>query len=83
MNPEIFGIIAAFLTTSAYVPQALKVFREKETKNISLVMYVMMTLGLFCWFIYGLLLNSLSLIVANAITFLLAAAILVLKLRHG
>lgn len=83
MNPEIFGIIAAFLTTSAYVPQAVKVFREKETKNISLTMYIMMTLGLFCWFVYGVLLESPSLIVANGITFLLAVAILVMKLRHG
>jgi len=83
MNPEIFGAIAAFLTTSAYLPQAIKAFRLKETKDLSLVMYIMMTVGIFCWFIYGLMIHSPSLIFANGITLVLTAAILVLKLRHG
>lgn len=83
MNPELFGGLAAFLTTAAYVPQAIKIFREKESKNISLGMYAMMSAGIFLWLVYGLMLGSLPLILANGTTFLLTAAILVLKLRHG
>jgi MtN3 and saliva related transmembrane protein len=83
MNPEIIGMIAAFLTTAAYIPQTLKVLREKHTKSISLGMYSMMTCGIAAWLIYGLMLESPSLILANGITFVMALTILVMKIRHG
>lgn len=83
MNPEWIGSIAAFLTTAAYVPQALKVLREKHTKSISLGMYSMMTAGIACWFFYGVMLQSPSLMLANGTTFILAATILLMKIRHG
>ncbi len=83
INPEWLGIPAAILTTAAYIPQAVKVMRDKHTKSISLGMYILITLGIGCWFLYGLLLHSPSLILANGITFVLSALILVMKLRHG
>ena len=83
MNPEWIGLVAAFLTTGAYVPQALKVLREKHTQSISLGMYAMMTTGIACWFIYGVMLESPALMLANGITFVLAAIILGMKIRHG
>jgi MtN3 and saliva related transmembrane protein len=83
MNPEIIGSIAAVLTTAAYVPQALKVYREKKTANLSLGMYSLITSGIFCWLIYGLMLESPSLIFANGITLALAGYILFMKLHHG
>lgn len=83
MNPEWIGYAAAFLTTAAYVPQALKVVREKHTASISLGMYSMMTGGIACWFFYGVMLGSPSLMLANGITFLLALTILIMKIRHG
>ena len=82
-NPEWLGIPAAILTTAAYVPQAIKVIRTKHTQSISLMMYCCMTAGIFCWFLYGVALESPSLILANGITCLLAALILVMKIKHG
>lgn len=83
MNPEIIGSIAAILTTAAYIPQSIKVFREKNTKSLSLGMYILITAGLAAWTVYGIMIDSPSVIIANAVTFVLAASILFMKLRHG
>jgi len=83
MNPEYIGLLAAFLTTAAYVPQTAKVLRSRHTTSISLGMYSLITTGIAFWFIYGVMIDSLSLIIANGITFVLAAIILAMKLRHG
>lgn len=83
MNPEWVGLLAAILTTAAYVPQTLKVLREKHTHSLSLGMYLMITAGIGLWFIYGVMLDSLSLMLANGITFLMALTILIMKIRHG
>lgn len=82
MNPDIFGFLAAFLTTIAYFPQAIKVYREKHTKSISLGMYSMITTGIGCWFIYGILIDDWALILANGITFVLALFILTVKIKQ-
>lgn len=83
MSGEWLGTAAAVLTTLSFVPQAAKTLRTRETHAISVWMYAMFTVGIACWFGYGIVLHSWPMIVSNAITFLLAAAILVLKLRHG
>ena len=83
MNPEWLGAIAATLTTASFVPQAMKTIRTRDTGGISLGMYVAFTIGVAFWFGYGLVLQSWPMIVSNAITFVLATTILVLKLRHG
>lgn len=83
MNPEWLGTIAATLTTISFVPQALKAIRSRETRGISLLMYAVFTVGIGFWFAYGIALQSWPMIVSNAITFALAATILVLKLRFG
>jgi MtN3 and saliva related transmembrane protein len=83
MNPEWVGYVAATLTTLAFVPQAIKTIRSRDTSGISLGMYVVFTIGIVCWFGYGLVLGSWPMILANAVTFVLAAVILGLKLRHG
>ena len=83
MNPEWLGAAAATLTTISFVPQALKAIRSRETRGISLLMYAVFTLGIAFWFAYGVALGSWPMIVSNAITFALAATILVLKLRFG
>jgi MtN3 and saliva related transmembrane protein len=77
------GYVAATLTTVAFVPQALKTIRSRDTSGISLAMYVVFTIGIAFWFGYGIVLGSWPMIVSNAITFVLAAVILALKLRHG
>ena len=80
---EWLGYVAAILTTAAFVPQAIKIIRSRETSGISLGMYVVFTIGVAFWFGYGLVLGSWPMIVSNGLTFLLAATILGLKLRHG
>ncbi|GAB5605827.1 SemiSWEET transporter [Sideroxyarcus sp. TK5] len=77
------GSAAAILTTTAFIPQALKVWHTRHTADISLGMYAMFTLGVALWLAYGILLQAWPIIVANSITLLLAGAVLVMKLRFG
>ena len=83
MSMEWIGYLAAGLTTVAFVPQAVKTIRTRDTRGISLGMYVVFTVGIACWFGYGLVLQSWPMIVSNVITFVLSATILAMKLRHG
>lgn len=83
MTQEWIGYAAALLTTTSFLPQAVRTLRTRETHGISLWMYVLFTIGVGCWLGYGLLLGSWPMIFANVITFALALSILVLKLRYG
>lgn len=76
------GSVAAVLTTVSFVPQAVKVIRERQTKGISLGMYVLFTLGVALWFVYGVLIDSSPVYLANGITLLLAGTILATKVRY-
>ena len=80
---EIIGYCAAFLTTIAFLPQALQSWRTRDLSGISVGMYSLFTIGVGLWLIYGLIIEKWPLIVANALTFALALSILVLKLRAG
>lgn len=75
------GYVAATLTTLAFVPQALKTLKTKDTRSISLGMYVVFTIGVGFWLVYGLHLHSWPMIVSNTITLALAGMILAMKLR--
>jgi MtN3 and saliva related transmembrane protein len=77
------GSIAATLTTLSFVPQAMRIVRTRHAHSISLPMYLAFTVGVGFWLAYGCILGSWPMIVSNAITFLLAAMILALKLRYG
>ncbi|MGN6149966.1 MAG: SemiSWEET transporter [Rhizomicrobium sp.] len=83
MQTEFVGIVAAVLTTVAFLPQVIHTIRTRSTHDISLRMYSLYTVGIFLWLIYGLLLHDVPLIAANIVTFLLSGTILSLKLRHG
>ncbi|MEN1926938.1 SemiSWEET transporter [Luteimonas sp. MJ293] len=83
MSIEWFGYAAAVLTSIAFVPQAVKTIRSRDTSGISLGMYVIFTIGIGFWFAYGVALGSWPMILANITTFVLAGTILVMKLRHG
>ena len=78
---EIVGSLAAFLTTASFLPQAAKVLRTRETGAISLIMYSMFTAGVTLWGIYGVMTMQWSIIIANAITVVLASIILGIKVR--
>ena len=75
--------IAAILTTAAFVPQALHIIRHKETKAISLLMYVAFASGVALWLVFGVMISNWPMIVANAITLMLTLAIVGMKLRYG
>jgi MtN3 and saliva related transmembrane protein len=76
---EWLGYLAGTLTTLSFVPQVLKTLRERRTDGISLEMYVLFYLGVALWTLYGLLMSSTPMIIANAITLLLAGAVLAMK----
>jgi MtN3 and saliva related transmembrane protein len=80
---DIIGVTGATLTTLCWLPQAMKVIREKETRALSLSATAAFTIGVALWLIYGLALNNWPLIVSNAITLVLMGVILAMKLRHG
>jgi MtN3 and saliva related transmembrane protein len=77
------GYAAAVCTTSAYVPQVLRVWRTRSTKDISLKMFLVLVTGLSLWLTYGLWRGEMPLIIANGITLILASTILYFKIRHG
>ncbi|ARN84389.1 SemiSWEET transporter [Candidatus Nucleicultrix amoebiphila] len=77
---EVIGHLAGSLTTAAFLPQAIKVFKTKRTQDISLLMYIILCLGVGCWFAYGVMINALPVMIANGLTLVLAASILVFKL---
>ncbi len=79
---EIIGYIAAVLTTSSFVPQALQILRTRETKGISLSMYVAFSAGVALWVAYGLFNRSWPLVLANVVTLALALSILYMKWRY-
>jgi len=76
------GLVAATCTTTSFLPQAVKIIRTRHTKDLSLGMYLILTIGSFLWFIYGVILHDIPLIIANVITFLLTATILILKIKY-
>jgi MtN3 and saliva related transmembrane protein len=78
---EIIGLIAGALTTLAYVPQVVKVWRSRSARDISLGMFLLMNCGIALWLVYGLLIGSPGLIAANIVTLGLTAAVLVAKLK--
>ncbi len=80
---QYLGFVAAFLTTFAFAPQAFKTIRTKNTESISLPMYLILTVGIACWFIYGIYKNDAPIILANAVTLFLSSIILILKIKHG
>ncbi|MCK4734791.1 MAG: SemiSWEET transporter [Methanophagales archaeon] len=79
----IIGLLAAMCTTIAFLPQVIKTVKTKETKDISRLMYIILTTGILLWVVYGLLTMDLPIILANSITFILALIVLMLKIIHG
>lgn len=83
LSIELVGGLAALLTTLCWLPQALKLLRTRETRDLSLIAYVAFSAGVLLWLLYGLLIGSVPVIAANAVTLVLALGIVSLKLRYG
>jgi MtN3 and saliva related transmembrane protein len=77
------GYIAATLTTAAFLPQVLQVWKSKSTKDLALPTLLSFILGVGMWLVYGLLVKSTPVIIANAVTLLLNLVILRFKLKYG
>jgi len=77
------GLTAGSLTTIAFVPQAVRAWRTRSTKDVSFAMFAIMFTGIVMWLVYGLARGDIPLIAANAVTLVLAASILVAKIRFG
>ena len=83
MSVEFIGYAAATLTTVAFLPQAVKVLKDRDTHSLSLGMYTIFTTGVALWGVYGWLRGDWAIVVANAITGALCLAILIAKVRNG
>lgn len=83
MNADLIGTLAACLTTASFVPQVWHTLRTRDVSGISLSMYTVFTVGVALWLVYGLMLSAWPVVVANAITLILALMILLMKLRFG
>jgi MtN3 and saliva related transmembrane protein len=80
---ELIGAVAAVITTFAWLPQILKILRERQARDISLATTAALAFGVFLWVVYGLAIGSVPVIAANTVSCLFIAAIVVLKLRFG
>ncbi len=78
---DILGFAAAFLTTAAFIPQLVRVLRLRSARDISLPTFLMFSVGVFLWLLYGINIGSKPVIASNGVTLLLSVSILILKLR--
>jgi MtN3 and saliva related transmembrane protein len=81
-STTLIGLIAAAGTTGAFLPQVRRVWRLRSAKEISLTAFVVYSVGTFTWLVYGLLIQSLPVIVANAVTLVLSLTMVAMKLNY-
>jgi MtN3 and saliva related transmembrane protein len=79
---QILGLAAATLTTISGLPQLIRILKLKETRDLSLEMYLLMFTGITLWFIYGIIKKDLPLIIGNIITLFITGTIIALKLKY-
>ena len=79
----LIGLIAGTCTTLSFLPQLIKTLRSKETKALSLPYYIVLATGMFLWTVYGIFMGDAPIVLANAISLLLALTILILKIKYG
>ena len=79
---DLIAGIAGACTTVSFLPQVIKVYRTRHTKDLSLPMYIIFSLGVLLWTRYGILINSWPIIIANGITLMLSVYILAMKIRY-
>ena len=79
---EIIGLIAATITTSAFVPQVYKTWKTKDVTGISLAMFLVMLIGVLLSLFYGISIDSFSIILANILTSILILCIILMKLKY-
>ena len=80
---DAIGFLAGALTTIAFVPQALKMYTTKSGKDVSARMLLIFSAGVILWLIYGIMIGSVPVILANVVTLILSGTIIVLKIRYS
>ena len=80
MNEDIFGYIAAILTTAAFLPQLIKTLKTRKADDVSLTTLIMFIIGVLSWIIYGYNISSTPILIANFITLILNLLILISKI---
>jgi MtN3 and saliva related transmembrane protein len=80
---DAIGAVAGTLTSLAFLPQVVKVIKTKSTKDISLGMFIIFSIGVLLWFVFGALLGSAPLIFTNGITLVSSIIILRYKIKYG
>jgi MtN3 and saliva related transmembrane protein len=78
---NILGYVAGALTTVSFLPQVIKTFKSRSAKDISLGMYLIFSTGVFCWLLHGIGVNSMPIILANLVVFVLTMAMVVMKFK--
>ena len=79
---SIIGLLAGLLTTGAFLPQIIKTIRTKDTQSISLAMYIVYVIGVLVWFVYGIMLGEIAIIITNTFSFILGATMLGMKIFY-
>ncbi len=79
---NILGLAAGAMTTISFLPQAVKIYRTRHTRDLSLPMYIVFIIGVVLWLSYGIVVKSLPIAIANAITLVIGSYILVMKLKY-
>jgi len=79
---SIIGLIAGLLTTGAFLPQIIKTIRTKDTKAISLSMYIVYVVGVLIWFVYGIMLGEIAIIITNIFSLLFGLIMLIMKIFY-
>jgi len=83
MNIEVVGIVAGALSCTTFLPQVVKTWKSKSTKDVSLLMFIIAATGTFLWLVYGILIDSFSLIFTNIIVLILSLIMLFLKIKYN
>jgi len=83
LDAPALGYIAALLTSVSFVPQAIKTIRSRDTRGVSMAMYVTFTAGTAMWLWYGMAIRSLPVMASSGVTLLLSGTILAMKLQFG
>lgn len=78
----IIGLIACLLTTGAFLPQIIKTIKTKETKDISLSMYIIYIIGVLVWFVYGFMIQETAILIGNAFSLTFGMIMLIMKLKY-
>ena len=77
------GIIAGLLCTISFIPQVVKVFKTKNTRDLSLFTFITFLFGISLWMVYGIMLKEIPIVLANLTTSVLVILIIIMKIKHG